>query len=51
MTADDDRTLAEVRAELKDMLTDRLHSVATYGPSSKSVSEITEEALRDLGKV
>ncbi len=36
--------------ELKKVLSDRLRSVSEKGVSLKSVSDITEETLRELGK-
>ncbi len=37
--------------ELKQILSDRLHSATENGVSSKSVSDITKKTLRELGKI
>jgi hypothetical protein len=37
-------------AELKRILSDRLGNVARNGVSTKSVSELTEETLKEFGK-
>lgn len=36
--------------ELKQLLDDRLNNLVKLGPSSRSVSEITEDTLKGLGK-
>jgi hypothetical protein len=47
---DTDEGEAVAWAELKKILSERLQGVAKNGVSSKSISDITEDALKGLGK-
>jgi len=47
---DTDEGEAVAWAELKKILSERLQSVAQNGASAKSISDITEDTLKGLGK-